>query len=415
MGRPFFTSIPHKGRTWYHLRYRIAFVLFIFALFQQQHLYLVSRQSLTAKYSPTNFNTHSADLHPRLSRPNDKDSQFQDELVENRATWKALGKGCEGKVFAYKDSVIKTFTPGHSPFRNCAPDATAKWPTEIPASLRFGGSAKPVDVSDTGSGHDTNTSYDGFLPVKAYFMASTTPGEPAEWHLVTPLLKGSNLNTLAKQLSANETPKSFREVDALYRPAFNRLLKSMGNLHATGYCHDDIKPANIFVQDDSHWVLGDLGNLREVSHPFHASKMWKDNAQLEDCRANDVVRALQSYLQFVQSSASNPDEFNAAFYEGEEPVSRLFWWTLADAPGMSVEELRRQSVIEYPEATHKAKIEDGVSKPTRPHTFMSLFSKKLAVRRAVKFALETQMPDWSARLFGVVWLFGVPDSHVCGV
>jgi tRNA A-37 threonylcarbamoyl transferase component Bud32 len=409
MGRQFFTSIPHNGRALYHLRYRIAFVLFIFALFQQQHLYLVSRQSLTAKYSPTDFKIHSGDLHPRLSRPNDEVSQFQDEFVANRAAWKALGKGCEGKVFAYKDSVIKTFTPTRSPFRNCAPDATTTWPTEIPASLRFGGFDKPVDVSDT------NASYDGFLPVKAYFMASTTPGEPAEWHLVTPLLKGSNLNTLAKQLSANETPKSFREVDAISRPAFNRLLKNMESLHASGYCHDDINPANIFVQDESYWILGDLGNVREVSHPFHASKMWKDNAQLEDCRANDVVRALQSYLKFVQSSASNPDEFNAAFYEGVEPMSRLFWWTLADARSMSAEELRRRSVIEYPEATHKTKIEDGGFKPTRPHTFMSLFSGKLAVRRAVNQALEIRMPDWSARFYGMVWLFGVPDAHVCGV
>jgi hypothetical protein len=415
MGRLLITSIPHNRRTLYHLRYRIAVILLMFALIQQQRLFLLSRQSLIAKYSPTDFNNHSEDLQPRLSRPDDEDSQFQDDLLANRAAWEIMGEGWEGKVFTYQDSVIKTFTPGRSPFRNCAPDTLIKWPTEIPASLRFGGLSRPVHVGDTSSRRDTNTTFDGFLPVKAYFMASTTPSNPAEWHLVTPLLKGSNLNTLAKQLSTSARPKTFREVDALYRSAFNRLLASMDNLHDAGFCHDDIKPANIFVQDKSHWVVGDLGNLREVSHPYHTSKMWEDNNQLQDCRANDVVRALQSYLKFVQSSASNSDEFNAAFYEGGEPLIGLFWWTLANAQSMSAEELRRRLVIDYAEATYEAEVDDVFPKPAQLHTFMSLFSRRLAIKRAVNHALMTRMDERKARWFGMVWFFGVPDSDVCGV
>jgi hypothetical protein len=398
----------------YHLRYRIAVVLFMFALIQQQRLFLLSRQSLIAKYSPTDFDTDSEYLQPRFSRTNDEGSQFQDDLVAKRAAWEMLGKGWEGKVFAYEDSVIKTFTPGRSPFRNCAPDTITKWPTEIPASLRFGGLSRPVHLSDTGSRRDSNTTFDGFLPVKGYFMASTTPGNPAEWHLVTPLLKG-NLNTLAKQLSTSAKPTTFREVDALYRPAFDGLLRSMVRLHSAGFCHDDIKPANIFVQDELHWVVGDLGNVREVSHPYHTSKMWEDNNQLQDCRANDVVRALQSYLKFVQSSASNSDEFNAAFYEGSEPLIGLFWWTLANAQSMSAEELRRRSVIDYSEAMYTAEVDDMFPKPAQLHTFLGLFSGRLAVKRAVDHALMTRMDERSARWFGMVWLFGVPDSRVCGV
>jgi serine/threonine protein kinase len=246
-------------------------------------------------------------------------------------------------------------------------------------------------------------------------MASTTSGVSAEWHLVTPLLKGGNLHTLAEQISGSTKAKTFQEVDALYRPAFNQLLKSIGSLHDAGFCHDDMKPANIFVQDKSHWIIGDLGNVREISHPYHLSGMWKDNNQLRDCRANDVVRALQSYLQFVQTSTGNQDEFNAAFYEGGEPLIGLFWWTLANAQSMSAEILRQRSIIDYSEAIHRTEVNDRFPKSVQLHTFMSLFSRRLAVKWAVEHALMTQMPDWSARVFGLVWLFGVPDLGVCKV
>jgi serine/threonine protein kinase len=401
MGRLLLYSIPHSARTLHYLRYRVAVVFFILALFQQQHLYLSSRQALSEKYSATNFNSHdNGDLQVRSWQPDDEHSKLQDELMANRAAWKVLGEGWEGRVFAYEDSVIKTFTPGRSPFRNCAPDAT-RWPTEIPASLQFGGSAAD----------DANATNDGFLPVKAHYMASITPGEPAEWHLVTPLLEGGNLRSLAEKLSSEETPMTYSQIDARYRPAFNELLKNLGTLHDAGYCHDDMKPANIFIQDESHWAIGDLGNVREVFHPYHSSRIWKDNDQLEDCRANDVIRALQSYLKFIQSSAADEDDFNAAFYEGQAPLSRLFWWTIANAPHMSTHKLRRRSLSEYPEA--EAKVDDGFPVPARPRTLLGLFSERLAVKHATDHALITRMDERSVRLWGMVWLFGVPESEVC--
>jgi serine/threonine protein kinase len=384
-----------------HLRYRVAVVFFILALFQQQHLYLTSRQALSEKYSATNFNSHNnGDLQARSWQPDDERSKLQDELVANRVAWKVLGEGWEGKVFAYQDSVIKTFTPGRSPFRNCAPDAT-KWPTEIPASLQFGGSATDV----------ANATSNGFLPVKAHFMASTTPGELAEWHLVTPLLRGGNLRSLAKKISSEETLTSYRLIDARYRPAFNKLLENMGALHDAGYCHDDVKPANIFVQDDSRWVIGDLGNVREVSHPYHSSRIWKNNNQLKDCRANDVVRALQSYMKFVQSSAADEDDFNAALYKGQTPLSRLFWWTLANAPRMSAQSLRQRSFLEDPGV--KTNADNEFPAPKQPHTVLSLFSKRAASKLAADRVLITRMDERSVRLWGMVWLFGVPESDVC--
>jgi serine/threonine protein kinase len=402
MGRLLSSSISHSARTLYHLRYRVAVVFFILALFQQQNLYLTSRQALSEKYSATDFDSHNGGLQTRSWTPDDGHTVFQDELIANRASWKVLGEGWEGKVFTYEDSVIKTFTPGRSPFRNCAPDAT-KWPTEIPASLQFGGTATD----------DANTTHDGFLPVKAHFMASTTPGEPAEWHLVTPLLKSGNLASLARKLSMEEQPMSYEQIDARYRPAFNELLKNMGTLHGAGYCHDDVKPGNVFIQDESHWVIGDLGNVREVEHPYHSSRIWKDNGQLDDCRANDVVRALQSYLKFIQSSAVDEEDFNETLYGGQAPLSRLFWWTLADAPDMSAEELGQRSLVEYPEVTHEIEVDDRYLKPTLPHTFLSLFSRRRAMKNAADQALTTRIGETRARMWGMVWLFGVPESEIC--
>ncbi|KAH6866876.1 hypothetical protein BKA58DRAFT_471112 [Alternaria rosae] len=401
MGRLLLNTFPHSVRTLYYLRYRITVVLFILALFQQQHLYLTSRQALSEKYSATNFNSHDDfNLQARSWQPDDERSKLEEELIANRASWKVLGEGWEGKVFAFEDSVIKTFTPGRSPFRNCAPDAT-KWPTEIPASLQFGGSAAD----------EANATNNGFLPVRAHFMASTMPGEPAEWHLVTPLLKGGNLRSLANNLSSEETPMAYSQVDVRYRPAFNQLLENLGTLHRAGYCHDDIKPANIFVQDESHWAIGDLGNIREVSHPYHSSRIWKDNDQLEDCRANDVLRALQTYLKFIQSSVADENDFNAALYEGQTPLSRLFWWTLANAPHMSASELRQRSLSEYPGA--ETNVDDRVPVPTWPHALLSLLSERQAVKRAADHRLMTRMDESSARLWGMVWLFGVPQSEFC--
>ncbi|EOA89196.1 uncharacterized protein SETTUDRAFT_105665 [Exserohilum turcica Et28A] len=414
MGRLLLSLPSHRVRSLHHARNRVAIVFFIGALIFHQHMYLVSRQSLSAKYTATNFNSRAGDLRARF--PPEDGSRFQAELLANRQDWEVLGEGFEGKVFAYQDSVIKTFTPGQSPFRNCAPSTypTAKWPTEIPAQLRFGGSSL---TKVRGSGHveDAKIDFKGFLPLKAHFMASNSPGSPAEWHLVTPLLKGGTLTSLAKKLSTEPQTKSYREIDALYRPAFNRLLVNMAAFHDAGYCHDDIKPSNIFIKDDSQWVMGDLGNVRELSHPFHSSRIWTDNKQLADCRANDVVRVLRSYLKFIQSSLPDPEPFNTALFQAAEPTSKLLWWTLADAPNMSAQELRQRSFFEYPEAAPAPDTDERFPPPVPPRrSLFTLFSSERSVLGgAADAALRTSMNELSARLWAWVGLFGVPEGEIC--
>ncbi|OAL51347.1 hypothetical protein IQ07DRAFT_599308 [Pyrenochaeta sp. DS3sAY3a] len=416
MGRPFLSSIPHTSRSFHHIRYRVVVLLLVFALFQQQHLFHVHRQSLAAKYSSTDFTSSNQELQARFTRPDDEDSHFQEELLANQESWNLLGAGWEGKVFVYKDSVIKTFTPGRSPFRNCAPSvASEKWPTEIPASLRFGGFWNHLEMNGFGRTRNESATLDGFLAVQTYFKASVVPSQPKEWFLVTPYLDGGNLNKLSRELSTSTSTRNYQELDSRYRPAFNRLLKDMKSLHQAGYCHDDIKPANIFIRDSSHWVLGDLGNLRETSHPYHSSRLWRDNQQLEDCRANDAVRALKSYLQFIQSSASDADEFRIAFFEGAEPISRLFWWTLAGARSMSAAALYERSLIEYPEAARSLDMDLEIPSPDSHRSLIGVFSRRMALKGAVDDALQTRVGEKIARWWAMTWIFGLPVSDVCGV
>jgi hypothetical protein len=400
-------TMLYAPRAFCSLRWRIVLILFITAFCHQQHLFFISRQSLAAKYTSTQFEVNHNELHPRFSRPDDEDAEFQDDIIANREEWKVLGEGWEGKVFAYKDSVIKTFTPGRSPFRNCAPGATSeKWPTEIAASLRFGGSHHELNTAG-------NTTFDGFLPVRAYFKASPSSKDLPEWHLVTPLLKGGNLKNLAKKHSRNPEGKSIRELDTHYRPSFERLITNMQRLHDAKYCHDDVKPANIFIGDDTNWLLGDLGNLRHLSHPYHTSRLWSHNKQLKDCRANDIMRALKSYMQFLRAAAQDQARFDVDFFQGMEPLSRLFWTASADTLYMSASKLRAMSQVEYPERAPVL----GTNEQQFQGSFIysNMLVKPSKLRKAVDEVLKTRMGEKLARWWAMVAVFGVPDDdETCG-
>ncbi|PSN60167.1 hypothetical protein BS50DRAFT_210800 [Corynespora cassiicola Philippines] len=413
MGRPLRVSIPHTSRSF---RYRFLFVIFFLALFQQQRLLLLYRDALYAKYLPTRFPSNVEEYRPRLLRPDDEDAQFQDELLSNRKEWKILGQGFEGRTYTYHDSVIKTFTPGKSPFRNCAPGSSyGKWPTEIPASLYFGGSFTAAATQHANASSNANSASVGFLPVKAYFMATSSPAVGAEWHLVTPLVPGGNLNGLAKRIHRKRVSRSAQELDIEYRPVFVNLLNTLDSLHNDGYCHDDIKPSNIFVEDDLHWVVGDLGNVREISHPYHYSKIWKNNNQLEDCRANDVMRALKSYLLFLRSASEDTASFNRELFEGQTPWSRLFWWASADSLTMTVAELRVRSVVESP--LQEPRDASDLEGPPSVHSicpFWKLFGSRFALSRAAHAVLPVSNSEKFARWASFSWFSGVPVSNECG-
>lgn len=158
---------------------------------------------------------------------------------------------------------------------------------------------------------------------------------------------------MARRLQNQDTSQTVENVDARYRPSLNRLLKALSTMHSQhDLCHDDIKMDNIFVTDgsqssgntsavpsekDAHWLLADLGNARQRNHSYHSSLLWAhDNGQNTDCRTNDVVRLLKSYLLFLQSALTAGDPrhaFNEAFLAASAPWSRLYWYTINSAHG----------------------------------------------------------------------------------
>ncbi|ROV87244.1 hypothetical protein VMCG_10755 [Cytospora schulzeri] len=271
-------------------------------------------------------------------------------LLQNRGKWKSLGSGYEGDTFAYNGSVIKVFKPGRSPLRNCVPDVSPniQWPPEIPVSLLLGG------LRDQQHHASSASAQNDFLPVIDYFLLPTSRNNhPGEWHLVTPFLKSGTLEHLAKRLRLQDNPLTPDEVDARFRPSFNRLLRALDTMHMEhNLCHDDIKMDNIFVTrqsstteatantssilsngDDAHWLLADLGNARQPSHTYHSSLLWAhDNDQHADCRVNDVVRLVKSYMFFLQSASSTRnDAFNEPFLTASAPWSQLYWFTINSA------------------------------------------------------------------------------------
>jgi len=327
--------------------------------------------------------------------------------LSNRDSWRVLGSGWEGSTFIYDDVVIKTFNAGQSPFRNCAPfehSSHSKWPTEIPASLYFGGTTAAPNWNNNDSSHNDTVAYAGFLPVKAFFLApapedsTNTP----QWHLVTPLLRQGNIKALARRNRDDNPVKMPAEIDTLYRPKFNRLLQSLQSMHEAGFCHDDMKPSNIFVEDDGNWILGDLGNVRHISHSYHSSRIWQDNEQLLDCRANDAIRALKSYMSFLRTASMDKHGFDLDFVHGSTSYGQLFRDAIASMPVMTAEMLLRRSSVNNLGLT--------VRGSARPHTQQMSFFERQWLDKRVQRALRTSISERFARMVGVTWLFGVPQG-----
>ena len=172
-----------------------------------------------------------------------------------------LGKGMEGSAALYVDVVtgevvvVKTYT---GLIRNGIPAHLAgdfaglslQWPVEIEAGLLIGSWMNGNESS--------------FVPVRDYFIPKSGSLKP-HWAMATPFIEAGTLMDLATATNVHErTPQ---KLDKVFRHVFNTILENLRPLHAVGYCHDDIKPDNIFIASTAHWLLGDLGNVRHFDHP----------------------------------------------------------------------------------------------------------------------------------------------------
>lgn len=397
------------------LLWRILIALSIVGLFHFVDSHVRYREGLRAKYLPTEFRispptVSMGEIITRTGKIADGVSS-RAEMLANRADWKRLGKGREGEAFAYNNSVIKVYNDRTSPFRDCAPvEGTGlRWPTEIPATLAMEGSMRQ------GSDNlQSLTPRDAFIPAEDYFRAPVTPGGEYQWHLVTPLLQAGTLAKLAAVTAKDGL--SYHEVDRTYRPSLDFMLSALEYLHTEhNLCHDDVKMDNIFVaspEHPTHWVLADLGNARQPNHAYHSSSLWTaDTPQLPDCRLNDVVRLVKTYVAFLRAASADWPAFDAAFFRADEPLSRLYWAAVGDAP--TAREMRSLSALHAPVAREADADLSGETYGV-PGADEAVNPLRVPLAIAVSRHLRIGASERWAKFVGLAPVLGIPVSSCAG-
>lgn len=240
-----------------------------------------------------------------------------------------LGKGMEGSAAFYVDVasgevvVVKTYT---GLIRNKIPDHllpgfaefSSRWPVEIEAGLLLG--------------NRRTSNENAYVPVRDYFVLQSKSSK-WRWAMVTPFIESGTLLNLAEATKVHE--RTTQKLDKIFRQVLHKVLHHLRPLHTAGYCHDDVKPDNIFIANTTHWLLGDLGNVRHFDHPWHATGRWKRENQWADCELNDVRRLLKSYMQFLRNAGEDPAEFDRAFYAEEQAWSKLYWQYMRQPAGVN--------------------------------------------------------------------------------
>ncbi|RYP73112.1 hypothetical protein DL770_007836 [Monosporascus sp. CRB-9-2] len=374
------------------------------------HLSLYYRRELQAKYSPTNFvDAVVWEASRSKGQPTEHGIWGTPDLRDKRDEWERIGGGFEGDLYVYNHTVIKTFVTSRSPLRNCINHLSGptRIPTEIPAMLLLGG--QEDHVAQTAQ----------FLPVKDYFLKPAADAEPASWHLLMPFLRGGNLKKLAQRLRS--AGSAYQDLDHRFRPSLNRVLAALETMHSGhGLCHDDIKPENIFVDSasaagapsDTHWLLADFGNVRQPAHPYHSTRIWtRHSNQNADCRVNDAVRLVKTYVTFLRLASSDEAAFDAAFWTGVEPWSELYWSVVRDPmPGAQAARVIREKSVGLPPLRGLEAVEGEASEARSlgrrlPFWWCPAQRTRRELRHGL-FVTETR-----ARLLGATWIFGLPSGE----
>lgn len=301
---------------------RAAFLISFVLLFSRT---IRDRRDLHTQEDPVDFST----LHRRSipHSPAEPIRWFNGTHFGNRyRILRHLKGGNQGTVYLCADShsdsnaevVVKTIS---AQARNKLPEYlrpafanyTDNWPSEIDASLSLGPGTYPSDSS--------------YVPVYDYFITRNIGGSPRHphwaWTLVTPFITGGTLVEFAHRL--RRTGQTVDELDHSYRAPFSHLLRDLHGLHEQGYCHDDVKPQNVFVESPEHWLVGDLGNTRNFEHGWHTTHLWHRRNQWSDCQLNDMRRALKTYMFFLREACDDPNAFDYDFLHANSEWARLYW------------------------------------------------------------------------------------------
>ena len=267
----------------------------------------------------------------------------------------------------------------------------------------------------------------GFLPVIDYFLAPHQ--DEQAWHLVTPFLPEGNLKSLAERLRDSEISYTAADLDVIFRPSLHHLLEALGRMHNDyQLCHDDIKLDNVFLSavnsssepfphsqpiEITHWLLGDLGNVRQREHQYHQSLLWIAHGNLKDCRANDVYRLMKVYMSFLSLAVDDGTRFDEEFFRGSQPWSRLYWsihHVAVEGTPVTATSVRDLSVHRHdPISLSVGRV--AHQHPIAFNPMYRLFASPSWTSRAARLdMLDVWNGDKIARFWGMVPLFGIPHS-----
>ncbi|KAF9638664.1 hypothetical protein BFW01_g9561 [Lasiodiplodia theobromae] len=376
---------------------------------------------------------HLRPLEPiRIAKANRFDNRYEFE--------RHLGRSREGSTMLYRDMytgtqvLVKSYSHhANAPMEPAWADLfcheLTTWPTEIPATLLLAGLEK-VSSNRRHSAHGNLTRQShrhasfqpgGLVPALDYFVALepvfsssslfalllrpvfpswTTP----RWTLVTPWRAGS-LDYFAAVLKKSGGNFSPAQLDALHRPVFAGLVSSLAELHAKGYCHNNVKSANIFVDKDDdgggdQWLLSGLGQVRHVaghrSDLASGQRFWTVGAWARgrrsrweaDCRLDDVRLALKSYMSFLRAASSDELSFDGDLYAMRATWSRLYW-DFVKAPVPAEELLSREDEATAGEEVQvRREDQDKINKFSRLHQREKVLEEELKAKQKDKEDLE---------------------------
>ncbi|KAF8541092.1 hypothetical protein BDD12DRAFT_879498 [Trichophaea hybrida] len=205
---------------------------------------------------------------------------------------KVLGLGREGIASIYHDSLrahLQQLGAGNG-----------KWPAEIPATLYF---ANSNALGEFEVRREERREIRRFIYAMDYFWVD---GWMAGWE---ELLKHCGMSP--------------SELDMVYRRRFRGVLMALREMHRAGYTHDDVKMDNIFISATNSFLLGDLGNVREHEHVYHARE--DIHTEAIDYSQGDTQCAVRSYLSFLRLACGERRCFDSEFHARQEEWSRFYW------------------------------------------------------------------------------------------
>ncbi|KAL8845872.1 MAG: hypothetical protein Q9221_008991 [Calogaya cf. arnoldii] len=192
---------------------------------------------------------------------------------------------------------------------------------------------------------------------------------------------------------------AIKQFHTLYR---NPLPEPIHQALSAEECHNDVKPDNIYVEDELHWLLGDLGNVREINHHYYSTSQWHHEGQWADCQTNDLRRALISYLTLMRRASADTEAFDQQLMCRSSALAQLYWGFMEE-PISAEELLHRLEIGQWNASTETfGECGDALSRDCMIFTFTS--NDKLSIQ-----ILQSEEAEALSLVIGDV---SFPEGHL---